>query len=361
LKVVAENITRRFGKSPTPAVDGAGFEAPSGRITTLLGPSGSGKTTMLRIIAGLEQPDVGRVIVGEEDVTFVPVRNRGLGFVFQSFALFGHMTVEENIAFGLKTRSFPKEKIKSRVEEMLSYVQLEGLNGRFPSQLSGGQQQRVGFARALAPSPKVLLLDEPFAALDTRVRIELRAWLKKLHEVTRLTTILVTHDQEEALELSDWIVVMDKGRVQQAGTPEDIYERPATAFVASFLGTPNVIRSRVNGGMTSVGSLQLSVPPQFPEGAEVRAVLRPHELRLHTAHSDGTETQPGPDTYHANGRVLGISNLGAHVRLRLDLGGGEAVTVQVSKREFDSLKISAGDVVFVEPENSKVFLDDYAI
>ena len=212
------------------------FRAPTGGITTLLGPSGSGKSTVLRVVAGLEQPDAGQVMFGGEDVTQLPAQKRGLGFVFQSYALFKHMTVRKNIAFGLGVRKVGVEETRRKVEELLSLVQLDGLGDRYPAQLSGGQRQRVAFARALAIEPKVLLLDEPFGALDAQVRVELRDWLRAFNAQRHVTTLLVTHDQEEAVELSDHVVVMHEGRVAQAGTPREIYDRPATPFVAGVRG-----------------------------------------------------------------------------------------------------------------------------
>jgi sulfate/thiosulfate transport system ATP-binding protein len=243
MKVIVDKVTKRFTVKGTPAVFEASFEAPSGGITTLLGPSGSGKTTLLRIIAGLETTDEGRILLEQTDITHVPVGKRRFGFVFQTFALFDHLTVRENIGFGLAAQGVRGDQVPKRVDELIETVQLKGLGDRYPDQLSGGQRQRVGFARALAPYPKILLLDEPFGALDARVRVELRAWLRELHEATHLTTLLVTHDQEEALELSDQIVVMDKGRVHQVGSPRQIYDDPKTSFVASFVGTANVLKA----------------------------------------------------------------------------------------------------------------------
>ena len=258
--LVVEQLAKRFA-THSPAVANASFTAPAGGITTLLGPSGSGKTTVLRIIAGLETADAGRVRVGSADVTEVPVQKRGFGFVFQGFALFGHMTVADNIAFGLRTHRVPRAEANNRVAELLQLVQLEDYGQRYPAQLSGGQRQRVGLARALAPRPMVLLLDEPFGALDTRVRVELREWLRRLHEATHLTTILVTHDQEEALDLSDQLVIMDGGKIQQVGAPAEIYERPATPFVASFLGVANVLRGQVRAGRATMGRCPCKLPP----------------------------------------------------------------------------------------------------
>jgi sulfate/thiosulfate transport system ATP-binding protein len=218
MSLTVQNLTKRFTASGTPAVSDVSFVAPSGGITTLLGPSGSGKSTVLRMVAGLEQPDSGQVLFGEEDVTRLPAQKRGLGFVFQSYALFKHMNVRANVAFGLGVRKVPKDERRRKVDELLSLVQLDGLGERYPAELSGGQRQRVAFARALAISPKVLLLDEPFGALDAQVRVELRDWLRRLHNEQHVTTLLVTHDQAEAMEVSDQVVVMHEGRVAQTGS-----------------------------------------------------------------------------------------------------------------------------------------------
>src|SRR4029077_12937293 len=238
----------------TPAVADVSFIAPAGGITALLGPSGSGKSTVLRVIAGLEQPDSGQVLFGDEDVTAVPAQRRGLGFVFQSYALFKHMNVRKNIAFGLGVRRVAADEARRKVDELLSLVQLDGFGDRYPAQLSGGQRQRVAFARALAIAPKMLLLDEPFGALDAQVRVELRDWLRRFHDEHHMTTLLVTHDQEEAAEVSDHVVVMHEGHVAQAGTLRAVYDRPATPFVAAFVGGANVLRGQMVGGRVSVGS-----------------------------------------------------------------------------------------------------------
>jgi sulfate transport system ATP-binding protein len=357
MNVRVEDLTKGFSTKAAPAVFQANFEAPSGGITTLLGPSGSGKTTILRIIAGLESADAGRVLVAGEDITSVPVRKRGFGFVFQSFALFGHMTVRENVAFGLRTQRAPKDHIDARVAELLKLVQLEGYGDRYPGQLSGGQRQRVGFARALAPRPRLLLLDEPFGALDTRVRLELREWLRLLHEATHLTTILVTHDQEEALDLSDRIVVMDAGRIQQVGSPNEIYQFPATPFVASFIGSANVLRGRVSAGHAQVASLSLDVPANTPDGTAVRAIVRPHDIRIERAgNGNGVCSRRT-----AAGRISRMVNLGAHVKLDLALTTGDAVTVHVARREYEVLGLVAGESVLVDLESARVFVEDYVI
>jgi sulfate transport system ATP-binding protein len=351
MKLKVEKVTKRFTLNGTPAVFDAGFEAADGGVTTLLGPSGSGKTTLLRIIAGLESADEGRVCLGDEDLTRVPVRKRGFGFVFQTFALFDQLTVRENIAFGLAARGTARAAMDRRVDELLALVQLDGLGGRYPQQLSGGQRQRVGFARALAPHPRLLLLDEPFGALDARVRVELRAFVRDLHRATGLTTLLVTHDQEEALELSDRIVVMDRGRVLQVGSPREIYDAPQTAFVASFLGTANVLRGEVRDGQ--VGPLAIAVPAHVPDGSNVRAIVRPHDVRI----SKSTTAQPRG----AIGRVSRVVRLGASVKLDLAVATGELVAVQLSRREFDSMALTEGDAVVIDLDQARIFVEDYAI
>ena len=286
MKVRVEGLTKQFGAQGVPAVHAATFEVAEGGITTLLGPSGSGKTTILRIIAGLETASAGRVLVGDEDIIKIPARKRGFGFVFQNFALFDHMSVRENVAFGLRVRRTAEEDLQSRVDELLGLVQLEGFGDRYPGQLSGGQRQRVGFARALAPRPKLLLLDEPFGALDARVRAELREWLRRLHDLTHLTTIMVTHDQEEALDLSDRLVVMDRGKIQQVGTPTEIYASPATSFVASFVGSANVLNGVVQKGRARFAATSLIVPDNISDGVKVRAVVRPHDIRIERASAE---------------------------------------------------------------------------
>jgi sulfate transport system ATP-binding protein len=353
MKVAVEALTKRYTLKGSPAVFEASFEAPAGGITSLLGPSGSGKTTVLRCIAGLEPVQQGRVLFGGDDVTHVPVRERGLGFVFQMFALFPNLTVRENVAFGLEIRREPAAKVRERVDEMLALTQLEPYAKRYPSELSGGQRQRVGFARALAPRPRILLLDEPFAALDVRVRGELRAFLRKLHEAVPVTTLLVTHDQEEALELSDQIVVMESGRVHQVGTPRDVYDTPATAFVASFVGSSNVLSGVVaDGGRATLGAVQVPAPADAQVGAAIRAIVRPHDVRISKTERDGAV---------AVGHVERLSTLGAEMKLELTLPGGELVTVIMPRTEVDEMAVAVGDRVYVDLAAAKIFADDYAI
>jgi sulfate transport system ATP-binding protein len=287
------------------------------------------------MIAGLEVPNSGSISIAGADVTHVPVKRREVGFVFQSYALFKHMTVRDNIAFGMEIRKASKAKIDERVKELLALIQLEGYESRFPAQLSGGQRQRIALARALATEPKVLLLDEPFGALDAQVRVELREWLAGLHEKTRVTTLLVTHDQEEALELSQHVVLLNQGLVAQAGAPHELYDHPASPFVASFLGGANVLRSRAQ------------------DGREVRKFVRPHDVRLAKTHADDASLE--------SGTVDRLARIGGNVKLTVSLPSGDAMSVQVSKVELDQLGIQLGDRVMVDVTSAKVFVDDYAI
>ncbi|HYQ15350.1 MAG TPA: sulfate ABC transporter ATP-binding protein [Polyangiaceae bacterium] len=336
MSVEATNLVKSFGQNAgAAAVGGVSFSAPEGKVTSLLGPSGSGKSTLLRMIAGLEEPDSGSISIAGADVTRVPVKRREVGFVFQSYALFKHMTVRDNIAFGMEIRKAPKSAIDARVKELLSLIQLEGYESRFPAQLSGGQRQRIALARALATEPKVLLLDEPFGALDAQVRVELREWLSRFHEKTRVTTLLVTHDQEEALELSQHVVLLNGGLVAQAGAPHELYDHPASPFVASFLGGANVMHSRAQ------------------DGREVSTFVRPHDVRL---------AKPAlADSDLELGTVERLARIGGNVKLTVTLPSGDAMSVQVSKLELDQLGISLGDRVMVDVTSAKVFVDDYAI
>jgi sulfate transport system ATP-binding protein len=310
--ITVHNVTKTFGDFT--ALDDVSLEVPDGSLTALLGPSGSGKSTLLRVIAGLESPDTGEVEVGGENYTNVPARKRGIGFVFQHYAAFKHMTVRDNVAFGLAIRKRPKEEITSRVDELLELVGLAGFHTRYPGQLSGGQRQRMALARALAVEPKVLLLDEPFGALDANVRADLRAWLRRLHDEIHVTTVLVTHDQEEAMEVSDQLVVLRDGRIEQEGSPREIYEAPANEFVMGFLGPV----SKVEGGL-----------------------VRPHDLMLSGEPVDGSQEA-------MVGRVL---YLGFEVRVELTLSGGEHVTAQITRSEADQLELASGDIVWVRAPN----------
>jgi sulfate transport system ATP-binding protein len=353
MSIEVENITKHFGAFT--ALDNVSLSVNPGELVALLGPSGSGKTTLLRIIAGLEHPDAleGTVVrFNGEDVAFKNVGERRVGFVFQHYALFRHMTVFQNVAFGLRVRPRatrpPRQEIARRVRELLRLVQLESLEGRYPSQLSGGQRQRVALARALATEPKVLLLDEPFGALDAKVREELRRWLRQLHDELHITSLFVTHDQEEALEVADRVVVMNKGRIEQQGTPEELFHRPATEFVANFLGTVNLFHGRVENGRVQIG--QLALPVEGAEdGKEAKAFVRPHDLDLQ--HDEGGV----PAT------VLRVQTTGPVVRVELELDSHERVRVDLSHARFAELTLQPGERVFVTAKDARVFVEDYVI
>ncbi|HEU6448366.1 MAG TPA: sulfate/molybdate ABC transporter ATP-binding protein [Verrucomicrobiae bacterium] len=358
MSIEVRNVTKTFGKFV--ALDNVSLKVESGELVALLGPSGSGKTTLLRTIAGLEFPDPGdaKVFYYGEDVTTIPASQRKAGFAFQHYALFRHLSVFENIAFGLRVRPREtrpaEEQIRERVGQLLKLIQLEPLAKRFPSQLSGGQRQRVALARALAVEPKVLLLDEPFGALDAKVRKELRRWLRKLHEEIHITTLFVTHDQEEALEVADRVAILRDGKIEQIGTPEEIYDHPATPFVYDFLGNVNLFSGRVREGSVEIGESKFDVPETAGEtDANVAAFVRPHDIRI-TRQSDGTRTFPA--------RVIRCNAAGPLANLELErLDGGGAFTAQLSKEEFQQLQPKAGEQVFVGLKNVKVFAEDFSI
>jgi sulfate/thiosulfate transport system ATP-binding protein len=336
--IVVENVSKNFGSFK--AVDRVSLEIKSGSLVALLGPSGSGKSTLLRLISGLEVPDSGRIMLTGKDATHQSVQERNIGFVFQHYALFKHMTVRQNIAFGLEIRKVAKAKVKRRVEELLELVQLGGLGDRYPSQLSGGQRQRVALARALAPEPEVLLLDEPFGALDAKVRKDLRAWLRRLHDEVHVTTVFVTHDQEEAMEVSDEIVVMNKGRVEQVGTPADVYDHPATAFVMSFIGPVNVLpsSSRIFQG----NGFDSAHPEMF---------LRPQDVLI--------DTTPNGTTVAA--RVSRLIHLGWEIQAELTLDDGQVVTAHLTRERFDELQLEPQQKVYVKPKDARSFPLYYSI
>jgi sulfate/thiosulfate transport system ATP-binding protein len=306
--IEARRITKQFGDYT--ALDDVTVIVPDGSLTALLGPSGSGKSTLLRIIAGLEQPDTGVIEIHGSDATRVPPQRRGIGFVFQHYAAFKHMTVRDNVAFGMKIRKQPKERIRERVDELLGVVGLAGYHERYPNQLSGGQRQRMALARALAVEPKVLLLDEPFGALDAKVRGELREWLRRLHDDVGVTTVLVTHDQEEAMAISDHIAVMDDGRIEQVGGPRELYDRPANGFVMRFLGP-----------VSRVGD----------------ALVRPHDITILVTPEDGAREAV----------VARVVHLGFEVRVQLELGGEEPISAQITRNEADRLELVEGGTVWV--------------
>ena len=316
--IEARGIVKRFGAFT--ALDGVSVDVPTGSLTALLGPSGSGKSTLLRVIAGLEQPDAGEVSLDGEDVTRLPPQSRGVGFVFQHYAAFKHMTVWDNVAFGLTIRRRPRNEIKQRVTELLELVQLTGLAKRYPAQLSGGQRQRMGLARALAVDPKVLLLDEPFGALDARVRKELRIWLRRLHDETHTTTVIVTHDQEEAMDVADRVVVMNAGRIEQTAPPRELYDHPANEFVMSFVGPVNRLGD---------------------------TFIRPHDVEL--------LLEPNGSTQEA--MVQRLVHLGFEVRVELVRDDGETLSAQLTREQVEGLELQQGQIVYVRPTRQTVFSD----
>ena len=343
------NLTKRFGDFV--AVDDVSLEVPEGSLLALLGPSGSGKTTLLRMIAGLEQPDDGTILYRDEDTTARAARDRNIGFVFQHYALFRHMSVFENVAFGLRVRKWPEERIRERVHELLRLIQLEGLGRQAPSQLSGGQRQRVALARALAAEPKVLLLDEPFGALDAKVRQELRKWLRKLHDEIHVTSVFVTHDQEEAFEVADRVVVMNRGRVEQVGTPQDVFEHPCNDFVMDFIGNVNVFHGRVEGGLARLGSF--AVEHAGKEGQAVKGYIRPHEL-------DVDRIPRGTSSVKAE--ILRVHSAGSAVKVELLASDfGVPLNLEISHERHAALHLVAGTTVFVFPRRVRVFPLDYRI
>lgn len=332
--IVIEAVSKQFGSFL--AVDRVSLEVKTGSLVALLGPSGSGKSTLLRIIAGLEIPDSGRIFLTGQDATHRSTQERQVGFVFQHYALFKHLSVRRNIAFGLELARWPQNRIKNRVDELLELVQLTGLGDRYPSQLSGGQRQRVALARALATQPQVLLLDEPFGALDAKVRKELRNWLRRLHKEVQVTTVFVTHDQEEAMEVADELVVMNQGRVEQVGTPAEVYDRPASPFVMSFIGPVNVLSN--HGQFFST----------HPAGAQTQVFLRPHDVEVEVVSREGS--------YPA--RVERVIHLGWEVQAELLLEDSQRLTVYLEREQFKQLNLQPRQQVYVRAKESRVFAFD---
>lgn len=348
MSIAVRNISKHFGSFH--ALDDVSIDIPSGELVALLGPSGCGKTTLLRIIAGLEFADQGQILLEGDDASDRHVREREVGFVFQHYALFRHMSVFDNVAFGLrvKPRRFrPSEaEIRKRVTRLLDLVQLGWLADRFPSQLSGGQRQRIALARALAVEPKVLLLDEPFGALDAKVRKELRRWLRQLHDEIHVTSVFVTHDQEEALEVSDRVVLMNKGRVEQIGAPDEVYDHPATPFVASFLGSVNLFHGRVEDGHLHVGEHSLAVGGEHSALESAIGFVRPHEFDLLPASAPGTGLPA---------RILRVIAIGPLAQVELTRQNGELLEVSVLRDTLAALGLREGDEVSVRPRNIRVF------
>jgi len=316
MSIVVRNVSRRFGDFV--ALDDVSLEVDSGSLTALLGPSGSGKSTLLRIIAGLEHPDTGQILLSGRDATALTPQKRNVGFVFQHYAAFRHMTARDNIAFGLKVRKRPKAEIRNRVDELLNLVQLEGLGDRYPSQLSGGQRQRMGLARALAPEPEVLLLDEPFGALDARVRAELREWLTRLHDVVHVTTVFVTHDQEEAMEVADQITLLNEGRVVQVGAPRALYDEPATEFVMRFIGDASDV-----GGV----------------------LVRPRDVELLQEPANGA----------SEAMIVRMTILGRDAKIELHDSTGAEIVAVITRDRFDELDLWRGQTVWVRARRKRVF------
>jgi sulfate transport system ATP-binding protein len=349
--IEVRDVAKAFGSFQ--AVKNVSLEIPRGELVALLGPSGSGKTTLLRLIAGLEEVDSGQILFKGEDSTSKTVQERKVGFVFQHYALFRHMTIFDNIAFGLQVRprkSRPsKAEISERVYELLRLVQLEELAERFPSQLSGGQRQRVALARALAVEPEVLLLDEPFGALDAKVRQELRRWLRSLHGKLNITTVFVTHDQEEALEMADRVVIMNEGRIEQIGTPEEVYHAPANPFVYSFLGRVNVFHGRAHQGKLQVADIEVDVPTNVDlDKMQAVGYIRPHEIEVSKQYSERTSIPS---------LIRHIYAVGPTIRLELERKDtGDTFEVEVSIERYKELGVNIGDTLFVNLENLKVFL-----
>jgi sulfate/thiosulfate transport system ATP-binding protein len=310
MSIVVDGVTKRFGDFV--ALEEVSLQVRDGSLTALLGPSGGGKSTLLRVIAGLERPDAGRVMIAGEDATLKPPQGRNVGFVFQHYAAFKHMTVRKNVAFGLTIRKRPKDEIAARVDELLKLVHLEGFADRYPAQLSGGQRQRMALARALAVQPRVLLLDEPFGALDATVRKELRAWLRRLHDEVHVTTVFVTHDQEEAMEVAEQIVVLGDGRIEQVGSPRDLYEQPANEFVMRFIG------------------------PVTPLGERW---LRPHDVDILLEPVNGA----------TEAMIDRVTHLGFEVRVELSLGDGETTWVQTTRGRAEELELAEGEIVWLRP------------
>ncbi|MBB5019977.1 sulfate transport system ATP-binding protein [Chitinivorax tropicus] len=353
MSIEIKGINKQFGTFT--ALNHINLDIQTGELLALLGPSGCGKTTLLRIIAGLETPDSGQILFHGEDTTDTHVRERQVGFVFQHYALFRHMTVFENVAFGLRVRprkTRPSEaEIKRKVHELLGLVQLDWLADRYPAQLSGGQRQRIALARALAVEPKVLLLDEPFGALDTKVRKELRRWLRRLHDEMHITSVFVTHDQEEALEVADRVVVMNKGKIEQIGSPDTVYDQPASQFVYQFLGNVNLFHSRVQAGFAEIGEARWPAPDTH-DGQAV-AFVRPHDI-------DIDRTQVG----NALPVVINhIRAIGPMVRLEMTLQDTqEIVEAEMPRDAYAGRQFKEGERVFIRPRQAKVFAkEDYAI
>ncbi len=356
MSIDIKNIYKKFGDFN--ALDNINLEIKTGELVALLGPSGSGKTTLLRIIAGLESSDGGNIYFNGEDNTLKKVQDRQVGFVFQHYALFKHMSVGENVAFGLnikpKKERPSKKEIDEKVDELLELIKMKEFKNRYPSQLSGGQRQRVALARALAVEPNVLLLDEPFGALDAKVRKELRRWLRRLHDNYAITSLFVTHDQEEAMDVADKIVILNKGKIEQIGTPKEVYENPKNPFVYDFLGNVNLFHGRVEGGKINIAGQEYEVP-EFKNHKQSDAIsyVRPHDIDISRDNTKGTiETEVF--FIRASGGVV-------HIELKRN-DNGEYLEAEIPRERFKELNIESGDIVYIKPKDFKVFTpEDYVI
>ena len=352
MSIIINNVSKRFGS--TPALTDVCLVVPDGSLVALLGPSGCGKTTLLRIIAGLEIADAGMVLFEKRDITQTSARDRAIGFVFQHYALFRQMTIAENIGYGLRVRGVKKAEREARVNELLSLIRLEGFGTRYPSQLSGGQRQRVALARALAARPAVLLLDEPFGALDAKVRQELRQWLRRLHQEIHVTSVFVTHDQEEAFEVADTVVVMNRGRVEQVGSPTEVFEHPANEFVIDFLGNVNVFQGRVACGRATAPGLEIEYP-EYPheEARSASLYVRPHELTI---------TRSGNGKQGIAATVIHVNPAGSRGKVELQTHQAQQlITVELSSEHLAELRLQLGETVQVAPRRARVFIPDYTI
>lgn len=348
------NLNKNFGNFK--ALEDINLSIKTGELVALLGPSGSGKTTLLRIIAGLEGEHGGQILFDGEDNTNKKVQNRNVGFVFQHYALFKHMTVFDNVAFGLnikkKNERISKEEIKNKVNELLELIKMKDFSHRYPEQLSGGQRQRVALARALAVEPKILLLDEPFGALDTKVRKDLRRWIRRLHDNYSITSVFVTHDQEEAMDVADRIVIVNKGKIEQIGTPQEVYDNPKNAFVYDFLGNVNVFHGRINEGKINIGNQQYEIPDNLNHNHKGKSYVRPHEIHVQKNYKED----------YIKAKVSLVRILGALVYLEVfRFDTKDYAEVELTREQFDTMKIKEEEIVYIIPKYIKVFVDDYVI
>lgn len=355
MSIEIKNVSKNFGDFK--ALENINLNVSSGELVALLGPSGSGKTTLLRIVGGVDVPDEGEILIDGINCANVNAANRKVGFVFQHYALFKHMTVFDNVAFGLQVRpkkSRPsKEEIKNKVFELLHLIQLERMADRYPHQLSGGQKQRVALARALAVEPKVLLLDEPFGALDAKVRRDLRYWLRKLHDTIHVTSVFVTHDQEEALEVANRVVIMNEGKIQQVGTSEEVYHHPANPFVYNFLGNVNLFHCRVEDGKAYYGDTPMELKSGVDQNIKnLTMYVRPHMLSIHRQPVGKQSIKAGIRHINAAGPVVKVELANEH---------NEVITVEITHQEFKSLNLRKTETVFIAPKDKQVFSADYSI